>query len=116
MSGATGYSQESQNPLGTDGFEFVEYTAEDPELLRTLFERLGFPATAKHRSKNVTLHQQGDINFIINAEPDSFAQRLVPKYRSHLTDASVQVLLGAKDLSYKSFRVTAKHLCTLAER
>ena len=64
----------TSNPVGTDGFEFVEYTAPDPELLRTLFQRLGFPATARHRSKNVTLHNQGDINFIINAEPDSFAQ------------------------------------------
>ncbi len=63
------------NPAGTDGFEFVEYTAPDPELLRTLFERLGFPVTARHRSKNVTLHRQGDINFIINAEPGSFGQR-----------------------------------------
>jgi 4-hydroxyphenylpyruvate dioxygenase len=63
------------NPAGTDGFEFVEYTAPDPELLRTLFERLGFPVTARHRSKNVTLHRQGDINFIINAEVDSFGQR-----------------------------------------
>jgi 4-hydroxyphenylpyruvate dioxygenase len=62
------------NPMGTDGFEFVEYTAPDPQLLRTLFERLGFPAIARHRSKNVTLHNQGEINFIINAEPDSFAQ------------------------------------------
>jgi 4-hydroxyphenylpyruvate dioxygenase len=62
------------NPAGTDGFEFVEYTAPDPELLRTLFARLGFPAHARHRSKNVTLHKQGDINFIINAEPSSFAQ------------------------------------------
>jgi 4-hydroxyphenylpyruvate dioxygenase len=63
-----------ENPMGTDGFEFVEYAAPDPELLRTLFARLGFPARARHRSKNVTLHAQGDINFIINAEPDSFAQ------------------------------------------
>jgi 4-hydroxyphenylpyruvate dioxygenase len=62
------------NPMGTDGFEFVEYTAPDPQLLRTLFERLGFPAVAQHRSKNVTLHRQGQINFIINAEPQSFAQ------------------------------------------
>jgi 4-hydroxyphenylpyruvate dioxygenase len=64
----------SDNPMGTDGFEFVEYTAPDPELLRTLFARLGFPVRARHRSKNVTLHAQGDINFIINAEPASFAQ------------------------------------------
>jgi 4-hydroxyphenylpyruvate dioxygenase len=66
--------QRHDNPMGTDGFEFVEYTAPDPQLLRTLFERLGFPVVARHRSKNVTLHRQGDINFIINAEPQSFAQ------------------------------------------
>jgi 4-hydroxyphenylpyruvate dioxygenase len=60
------------NPMGTDGFEFIEYTAPDPQLLRTLFERLGFPVVARHRSKDVTLHSQGDINFIINAEPGSF--------------------------------------------
>src|SRR5260221_13986500 len=63
------------NPMGTDGFEFVEYTAPDPEALRTLFEKMGFRALARHRSKNVTLHRQGDINFLINAEPDSFAQQ-----------------------------------------
>jgi len=64
----------ADNPMGTDGFEFVEYTAPDPQLLRSLFERLGFPVSARHRSKNVTLHRQGGINFIINAEPQSFAQ------------------------------------------
>jgi len=63
-----------ENPMGTDGFEFVEYAAPDPDALRTLFERLGFPVVARHRSKNVTRHAQGDINFIINAEADSFAQ------------------------------------------
>jgi len=67
-------SDSHDNPMGTDGFEFVEYTTPDPQLLRTLFERLGFPAVARHRSKNVTLHRQGGINFIINAEPESFAQ------------------------------------------
>jgi 4-hydroxyphenylpyruvate dioxygenase len=64
-----------ENPMGTDGFEFVEYTAPDPELLRALFSKMGFPVTARHRSKNVTLHRQGDINFIINAEPDSYAKQ-----------------------------------------
>lgn len=63
-----------ENPMGTDGFEFVEYAAPEPQLLRDLFERMGFPVVARHRSKDVTLHKQGDINFIINAEPDSFAQ------------------------------------------
>jgi 4-hydroxyphenylpyruvate dioxygenase len=68
------------NPMGTDGFEFVEYTAPDPELLRTLFGRMGFPVVARHRSKNVTLHRQGDINFIINAEPGSFGQRFAQQH------------------------------------
>jgi len=63
------------NPMGTDGFEFVEYTAPGPELLRRLFDTMGFPAVARHRSKNVTLHRQGDINFIINAEPSGFGQQ-----------------------------------------
>ena len=62
------------NPMGTQGFEFVEYAAPDPRRLRGLFETMGFPVVARHRSKNVTLHRQGDINFIINAEPNSFAQ------------------------------------------
>ena len=44
------------NPMGTDGFEFIEYTAPDPALLRGLFEKMGFPVSARHRSKNVTLH------------------------------------------------------------
>ena len=62
------------NPMGTDGFEFVEYTAPEPAQLAALFERLGFVAAARHRSKNVTLYKQGDVNFILNAEPESFAQ------------------------------------------
>ena len=62
------------NPMGTDGFEFVEYTGPDPAALGALFERMGFAAAARHRSKNVTLYKQGDVNFILNAEPESFAQ------------------------------------------
>ena len=63
------------NPMGTDGFEFVEYAAPDPAALGELFETMGFSAIARHRHKNVTLYRQGDVNFIINAEPNSFAQR-----------------------------------------
>ncbi|HZF75993.1 MAG TPA: 4-hydroxyphenylpyruvate dioxygenase [Acetobacteraceae bacterium] len=62
------------NPMGTDGFEFVEFTGPDIPQLEALFTRLGFAAVAKHRSKQVTLWRQGDVNFILNAEPDSFAQ------------------------------------------
>jgi 4-hydroxyphenylpyruvate dioxygenase len=58
------------NPLGTDGFEFVEFTAHEPERLKGLFELMGFTAVARHRSKNVLRFRQGDINFILNMEPE----------------------------------------------
>ncbi|MDP1742147.1 4-hydroxyphenylpyruvate dioxygenase [Polaromonas sp.] len=68
------------NPMGTDGFEFIEYAAPDPAAMGALFERMGFKPIAKHRHKNVTLYRQGGINFIINAEPDSFAQRFARQH------------------------------------
>jgi 4-hydroxyphenylpyruvate dioxygenase len=64
-----------ENPLGTDGFEFVEYTAPDTAELGRLFERMGFSRIARHRSKDVSLYRQGGINFIVNAEPNSLAQQ-----------------------------------------
>ncbi|HSZ12385.1 MAG TPA: 4-hydroxyphenylpyruvate dioxygenase [Rhizomicrobium sp.] len=63
------------NPMGTDGFEFVEYTAPDVKDLHALFERMGFRAVGRHRSKAVTLYRQGDVNFVVNAEPDSHGSR-----------------------------------------
>lgn len=65
------------NPLGTNGFEFVEYTAANLEgitQLKSLFTSLGFAEVAKHRSKQAWLYQQGDINFIVNAQPHSQAE------------------------------------------
>ena len=62
------------NPMGTFGFEFVEYTADDTAALGRLFEQMGFTAVARHRSKAVTHYRQNDINFIVNAEQRSFAQ------------------------------------------
>ena len=62
------------NPLGTDGFEFVEYTAPDPGQLDTLFRSMGFSLVARHRSKDVALYRQGHINFVVNGEPDSLAR------------------------------------------
>jgi 4-hydroxyphenylpyruvate dioxygenase len=68
-------AERGDNPMGTDGFEFIEYAAPDSTAMGALFERLGFKAIARHRHKNVLLYRQGGINFIVNAEPDSFAQR-----------------------------------------
>ncbi len=62
-----------ENPMGLDGFEFVEFSSPEPGILEPVFDLLGFEAVAKHRSKNVTLYRQGGINFILNEEPGSQA-------------------------------------------
>ena len=61
------------NPMGLMGFEFVEFASPTPGVLEPLFERLGFTMVARHRSKDVLLYRQGDINFIVNREPRSQA-------------------------------------------
>jgi 4-hydroxyphenylpyruvate dioxygenase len=87
------------NPMGTDGFEFVEYTAPDPAALRALFERMGFRNAARHRSKDVTLHRQGDINFLVNAEPNSFAQQFARDHGGSICAMGFRVKDAA--LAYK---------------
>ena len=69
-----------ENPMGTDGFEFVEYATNEPQKLASLFENMGFTIVAHHRSKDIVLMKQGDIHFIINAEPESFAQGFAKKH------------------------------------
>jgi len=84
------------NPVGTDGFEFIEYTAPDPKALGKLFEQMGFTAIARHRHKDVTLYRQGEINFIINAEPDSFAQRFARLHGPSICAIAFRVQDAAK--------------------
>ncbi len=99
----------SDNPMGTDGFEFVEYTAPNPELLGSLFEQLGFAAVARHRSKDVVLYRQGRVNFIVNREPDSFAQSFARVHGPSACAFAIRVKNAAKayqralDLGAKPF-------------
>jgi 4-hydroxyphenylpyruvate dioxygenase len=68
------------NPAGTDGFEFVEFAHPDPGVLATLFERMGYVEVARHKSKDISLYRQGDINYVLNREPDSHAARFVAEH------------------------------------
>ena len=63
----------SQNPVGLDGMEFIEYAGPDASYFRNLFDQLGMVKLAKHKKKAITLYRQNDINFILNEEPGSFA-------------------------------------------
>ncbi|TIP97979.1 MAG: hypothetical protein E5X60_14780, partial [Mesorhizobium sp.] len=68
------------NPAGTDGFEFVEFAHPEPAKLAELFTRMGYVPVAKHRTKNITVWRQGDINYVVNAEPSSHAMKFVDKH------------------------------------
>ncbi|OYX42280.1 MAG: 4-hydroxyphenylpyruvate dioxygenase [Rhodobacterales bacterium 32-67-9] len=68
------------NPVGTNGFEFVEFAHPEPEVLRQLFARMGYTLVARHREKDVELWQQGDISYLLNADPESFAARFVAEH------------------------------------
>lgn len=69
-----------ENPAGTDGFEFVEFAHPNPQELRDLFAKMGYVHTASHREKAIELWQQGDITYIINAEPNSFASQFISEH------------------------------------
>jgi 4-hydroxyphenylpyruvate dioxygenase len=60
-----------ENPLGLDGFEFIEFSAPGRDSLDPVFENMGFTRVARHRSKDVDLWRQGEINLIANYEPRS---------------------------------------------
>ena len=63
------------NPLGIDGFEFVEFAAPEGqgELLHDTFRRMGFTAALRHKTRAITIYRQGGVNFLVNEDPDSFA-------------------------------------------
>ncbi len=61
----------ADNPMGTDGFEFVEYAHPEPQALHSLFKLMGYAPVARHRTKKITLYRQGDINYLINEQPGS---------------------------------------------
>jgi len=88
--------QVATNPMGTDGFEFVEYATQNPAELEKLFTTLGFTKIAKHKSKNVWLWRQGEINFILNTEKSSHAEGF---YNAHGPSANAMAF-RVKDAGY----------------
>ena len=71
-----------ENPMGIDGFEFVEYAAPAGQAgqLHDYFRKLGFVQVARHRSRPITTYRQGDCTFLINEDPDSFAARFAAQH------------------------------------
>src|SRR5699024_5282219 len=71
-----------ENPMGIDGFEFVEFAAPEgrADELHTLFKRMGFSAVLKHKSRSITVYRQGLCNLLVNEDPDSFAADFAAKH------------------------------------
>ena len=67
----------AENPAGTDGFEFVEFAHPNPDELRQLFAKMGYALVGRHKTKDIELWQQGDITYLINAEPGSHAAQFI---------------------------------------
>lgn len=59
----------SNNPCGLDGFAFLEFSGPDKNKLHRQFTDMGFQAVATHQDQDITLFQQGEIQFIVNAAP-----------------------------------------------
>jgi 4-hydroxyphenylpyruvate dioxygenase len=70
----------AENPAGTNGFEFVEFAHPEPAKLAELFARMGYVETARHRTRAISLWQQGDITYVLNAEPGSFGMRFAAEH------------------------------------
>lgn len=68
------------NPMSLNGFDFVEFASPQPDAVDALFKQLGFAHVANHRSKDVALYRQGDINLILNREPKSEASYFVEEH------------------------------------
>ena len=70
------------NPMGIDGFEFVEYTAPQAQLghLHDYFRKMGFVQVARHKTRPIRTYRQGDCTFLINEDPDSFAARFAAEH------------------------------------
>lgn len=79
------------DPLGVDGFEFVEFAAPEAKVLHDLFTLMGFTAIAKHKTLNITRYRQGDIDFLVNEETESFAAKFAKIHGPCCTGFSLRI-------------------------
>ncbi|OEE67456.1 4-hydroxyphenylpyruvate dioxygenase [Enterovibrio norvegicus FF-33] len=103
LAGGMKMAETTINPMGTDGFEFVEYTAPNAKGiadLKTLFSLMGFAEIAKHKHKDVWLYRQGDINFIVNGEHDSQAEGFAKQHGASVNAMAFRVNDSSHAMSY----------------
>ena len=90
------YANDVENPVGLDGIEFLEFATPDPAKLEKVFFSFGFSKIGQHKSKNVQLYRQGDINFVINNEANSFAYDFKTKHGSSICAMALRTKIPAE--------------------
>ena len=88
------------NPVGLDGFEFMEFCAEDCSFIRQSFLRMGFILIGHHRDLAIELWQQGDVRFLINAQPDSYAMQFAKSHGPGVSAMGFRVASAEKGLAH----------------
>ena len=83
--------REAPNPIGFDGIEFIEFATSRPQALGGLLEQLGFQVVARHRSREVELYRQGQMNLIVNAQPADVPRTVQPVERPVISAFAVRV-------------------------
>ena len=87
------------NPMGINGFSFVEFAAPDAAILHNLFVRMGFSAVSKHKAKAITRYRQGDVNYLVNEQPNSFASAFSDAHGPCACGFAIRVADGAQCLT-----------------
>jgi 4-hydroxyphenylpyruvate dioxygenase len=82
---------ESENPVGLDGIEFIEFTTSRPQALGGVLERMGFRPIARHRSREVELYRQGTMNIVINSQPADIPRTVEPIERPIISALALRV-------------------------
>lgn len=82
---------EPSNPLGIDGVEFIEYATAEPLALGAVLETMGFVQVGRHRSREVVLYRQGDMNVVVNADPESWSSADAERGATSLTAIALRV-------------------------
>jgi len=82
---------ESQNPLGIDGLEFIEFATSKPQAMGGVLETMGFRPVAHHRSREVELYRQGTMNVIVNSQPADIPRTVQPVERPIISAMAIRV-------------------------
>ena len=79
------------NPLGLAGIEFIEYATSKPQALGHVLEMMGFRPIARHRSREVMLYRQGQMNVIVNAHDAGLSHTASPEDKPVIAAIALRV-------------------------